>query len=141
MTLGDLNDLERSVLKQLVSGEHSALAPLQAQLLGLKVRSREFTDYGFFTELQVAEGVPPAGVIRGPQWIDGVGATIKGLEYGASFMVHVEDGFLDLLEGFAYIASWPNPVEEYSVHPPTGARGLPTLFDERGRSYPTTGEG
>jgi hypothetical protein len=116
MSTTTMSRLEQEVLKQLLTGDHPVLESLRAQMGHLSVKSREFTGSGFYTELQFDGAAEPASMSEETAWIRGVDATISGLERGAGFMVHVKDGYLDLIEGFTYQEPWPSSIGDFSVH-------------------------
>ena len=47
--------------------------------------------------------------------LSGVAAAIDGLRMGAGFVLFVQDGMLDMLEGFTYDGAWPDRVEAFDV--------------------------
>jgi hypothetical protein len=44
-----------------------------------------------------------------------VAAEIDGAQHGAGFVLFIEDGMLDVLEGFTYDEPWPGRVERFTV--------------------------
>lgn len=111
-----LNALERAVLEKLLAGDHPVLTVLRAQLDSAEVSSRELTGVGFFTHLKVDRSVERAPTPRPRIQVLYVGAEISGLERGASFVLFVSDGYLELLEGFSYDEPWPPEISEFSLH-------------------------
>jgi len=115
----ELIELERSILNLLLAGDNASLALLRTQLEAVTVASREFTGPAFFTQFELSghtEGVPG----RPSLVIGDVYAKIKGLAYGAGFLLFVRDGVLSCLEGYCYgDDGWPREqelVEAYYVH-------------------------
>lgn len=111
----DLTDLERSVIDKLLAGEHPVLEALRGQLRSCRVRSRELTGCGFFTELQVDRGLRVAPTSAEKLRIGDVNAKIGGLEHGAGFVLFVKDGYLDMLEGYSYEEPWPESIDEFEL--------------------------
>lgn len=115
-TLGNMeafSDFERSVLNKALSGDDPILATLREQAHSVQVTEREFTGVGFFLTLAVGDDVPltdPRNFEIGDVW-----AEIDGVEHGATFVLFIRDGRLDLLEGVTIDGPWPEPVGDYRL--------------------------
>lgn len=101
-----MNELERQVLKFALHGEHPALQVLREQLAVAAVSTRTYTGVGFFTHFAVPARAPRLSS-AGRVVIGDVHADVAGLQHGAGFLVFVERGALDLLEGFIFEDAWP----------------------------------
>jgi hypothetical protein len=111
----NLEPLESAVLQKLLDGEHPILAALRHQLGGLCVLTREFSGVGFFTQLKPAvEAVPAPFASRTIRFGD-VLARIPGLEHGAGFLLFVENGRLDMLEGYSFDEPWPARIRDFTL--------------------------
>lgn len=94
-----LTGLEKAVLseicKQLPALDRAAL---EEQIQGISVSKRENTGAGFFTYFVVA----PTAVQRIRSSTTGcyVAATINGLEHALAFILFLNDGRVDYLEGY-----------------------------------------
>lgn len=115
MMARDLTTLERGVLEKLLAGEHPVLEALRRQLGGCRVESRELTGYGFFTELEVDRTLPAAATSTDKLRIGDVNAKISGLDHGAGFVLFVNAGYLDMLEGYSYDEPWPESAGEFAL--------------------------
>jgi hypothetical protein len=73
---------------------------LEAQLATAAVISRENTGAGFYTRFLV-EAVP-ATAIGGKRLREGPTATIGGLQHGMGFILWLNKGYADCLEGYSY---------------------------------------
>ncbi len=111
----ELTPLERDVLAMIVGGNDADFKILQEQVAATHVRARDFTGAGFYTRFEV-----PVGVRR----IDGnktlrlgqhVRAELEGLDFGAGFVLFVNDGAIEVLEGFTYGEAWPSVVGRYAL--------------------------
>ncbi len=93
----NFTDLEKAVLSEISSqypGQHDAL---QAQFAAAIVQRRENTGVGFYTHFIVDHfAAPPINVDR---IIGNVWAEIEGFESPMTFLVFVEDGYANCLEG------------------------------------------
>src|ERR1044071_4444144 len=99
---GDLRPLERDVIATILAPEHLVMRALRGQFDECHVVSRKATGVGFFTTVHVPSHVQPAPAAPGRMHLGDVTATIDGLAHGAGFVLFVQDGVLDMLEGFSY---------------------------------------
>jgi hypothetical protein len=126
-----LSELERAVLSALLAGDDPRLATLGEQLEVATVTGRDVTGAGFFTRFSVP---PPVARVAEPikNPIDDVCAELAGEEHPAGFLLWLEDGALQALEGFSYVESWPQDARLrrlfYVRSEPAGGR---TETDER----------
>ncbi len=92
--------LERAALRSIFA-EHPDLAVgLEQQLADAVVTMRENTGGGFFTTISVSENARP---VDGPRVLGHeTSANVDGLEHGLGFVLFMEEGKLQLLEGFAW---------------------------------------
>jgi hypothetical protein len=102
-----LTAFESDALGALLRGNDPALAILRCQAEVATVRSREHTAVGFFAEIAVPPtAVRPAGV---PSFkLGDVFGTCDGLEGGFGLLLHVSEGLIHLLEGYAFEEHWPD---------------------------------
>ena len=101
-----MNELERAVMNALLAGEDSRLVTLREQLSVADVAERAYTEAGFLTRFSVPGQAPRvAAPIKSP--IDDVCAELTGEEQPAGFLLWLQDGALQSLEGFSYAAKWP----------------------------------
>ena len=127
----ELNDLERAVLEKFLAGDHPVLEKLRLQYKNCYVVKREFTGVGFFTTLAVHDKTLKIPLVTKGLTMWDVTAEIEGLKYGASFVLFIEDGFLDTLEG-ASDDEWPSSYSwfkvEYCGGPEPGKRDWEKLY-------------
>jgi hypothetical protein len=109
-----LTPFEHDAIDAIVSPEHPVFAALRAQLGSCGVSKREFTGVGFFTSLAVAPEIPSAPV-RGRLHLGDVEVSAEGLAHGIGLVLFVEEGRLDVLEGFTYDEPWPKEIVNYSI--------------------------
>ena len=105
--------LERDVIATILRPDHPVMNALRRQFERCHVASRQMTGVGFLTELDT--DVERAPVRPGRLCVGDVTVTIDGLERGAGFLLFVEDGVLDTLEGFTYDEPWPDVIGRYEV--------------------------
>jgi hypothetical protein len=119
-----LTHFEYDVIATILRPDHPVFDALRRQLAACRVGERELTGHGFYTSLIVPPDVAPAPVNRDQLRLDGgIGATMDGLQHGAGFVLWVQKGVLDTLEGFCYEAAWPERIENWAIMPVTVHRG------------------
>jgi hypothetical protein len=110
-----MSTLERAVLEKLLAGDHSSLAALRQQLEVASVGERTFTGVGFMTTLTVPQEAPRAPVQSHMVRMGDVIAEIDGLKHGAGFLLYIQDGVLDALEGYTYDEPWPDTIRRFTL--------------------------
>jgi hypothetical protein len=111
----ELSPMERDVLAAILAPDHPVMNALRRQLDHCRVASRETTGVGFYTHLDIDPAFEPAPVKPGRITLGDVTAEMEGLQRGAGFVLFVEDGVLDLLEGLSYDEPWLNVSGKYEV--------------------------
>ena len=96
-----LTPLERAVLKEICAQYPQDRASLEAQLAAATVSGRQNTGAGFFTDLHVPRDHMHK-VAAGERASGSVIARLDGLAGEMGFVVFLEDGFLNCLEGYVY---------------------------------------
>jgi hypothetical protein len=111
----ELDPLETAVLRKLLDGNDPTLVSLRKQLEGLSVKARERTPAGFFTKFIAPSTGVRAECTEGKLIFGDVEATIAGMQHGAGFLLYVEHGLLQMLEGYSYEENWPREIAEFSL--------------------------
>lgn len=125
--MSELNLLERAVMEKLLAAEDEVFAILREQLEAASVSRREMTGVGFFSHFSIPEAVRRLPGNRSFKFGD-VMATLAGLNYGAGFLLYIEDGLLSMLEGYSFEEPWPQVVQEFEVsYTPGGKRNMEGL--------------
>ena len=115
MTNQPLSRLEREVLAKFLARDDPGAAVLRQQLEVCRVTKRELTGVGFFTDLAVPNAAPRARLGADEVRLSGVLAEIDGLEHGAGFVLYVDGGVLNMLEGYCYDEPWPDHIGTFSL--------------------------
>lgn len=97
-------------MAELIAGENPILHILQQQAELCWVRSRELTGVGFMAEFGLPAHVERLRTDRDRVILSGVNAEIAGLTHGAGFVLYINRGLIDALEGFSYDEPWPTAV-------------------------------
>ena len=110
-----LTAFEAAVLAKLLAGDHPALIALRGQLERASVRSRKFSGAGFFLKFDVPPEAPAASVKSGRVHFGDVAAEFAQLKHGAGFVLFVQDGRLETLEGYSYDEPWLKEPETFEL--------------------------
>lgn len=99
----EFTDLEKAVMHAIFAEMPENQDALERQLDQATVVQRENSGVGFFTTIAVPDDVAPVR-IPSPLSTD-ICANVAGVERGMGFLVFIEDGRLETIEGFSYEAS------------------------------------
>lgn len=94
-------ELEVLIMNKLLEGE--LFADLRNQYKSATIRSREFTGVGFFTTFDV-QNYTPQYSFSGR--IDDVAIEFPDSKGDACFILYIENGIIDTLEGFTIGEDW-----------------------------------
>ncbi len=94
------NPLEEAVLESICRAHPADRTALAAQLSTATFVSRENTGCDFFTHFAVDRN--SSAPIGGERLRNGPTANVDGLTYGMGFILWLEQGYADCLEGYAY---------------------------------------
>jgi len=94
------NPLEQAVLEAICRAHPADRTAIEAQLATATFRSRENTGCGFFTRFATDRN--SSAPIGGERLRNGPAAQIDGMKYGMGFILWLEQGYADCLEGYAY---------------------------------------
>lgn len=106
----EFTPLERSICQWIAS--HCSIPALKEQLENAEIRYREYTGKGYFTGLSVPSAMPRCGFNVSP-----VDPLIRSadLEYGGGSVLFLEDGYLSLLECFAFGETFPMELDNFQL--------------------------
>ena len=92
-------NMETAALRAIFAETPAISSDLQRQLSRATVTKRENTGGGFYTDIAVPDDVPG---VKCPKVLGyATHARVEGLEHGLGFVLFLEDGRLQLLEGYA----------------------------------------
>ena len=112
--MDSLTPFEREAIETILRGDHPALEGLRTQLEHCEVSNREFSGVGFFTTLSVPSEVASVPLTRRLDLGD-VQVSMEGVPDGVGIVLFVDEGRLDMLEGFTYDGPWPRHLGDYSI--------------------------
>jgi hypothetical protein len=98
--MGEFTKLEEAALRSIFAETPELAAVLERQLENASVARRENTGGGFFTTISVPSAAPKVNSERVLGYE--TSAHVVGLEYGFGFVLFMENGALNLLEGYAW---------------------------------------
>ncbi|MCF6249900.1 MAG: hypothetical protein L3J75_01335 [Methylococcaceae bacterium] len=126
--MNNLTKLEKAVLEMLLDGDDAVLVYLKAQLDLVRVENRKMSGAGFFTSFLVSETCKISAMNSSLNFkIDDVHADIEGLDFGAGFLLYVEDGVIRMLEAYSYDEPWPVTTDSFELSYVNGERDLEKL--------------
>jgi len=96
----DFTPLEQAVLRAICEMHPMDRAVLEGQLSTAMILSRENTGAGFYTRFSIERRSGTA--IEGERLRHGPVARIDGLEHGMGFILWINEGYADCLEGYCY---------------------------------------
>jgi hypothetical protein len=102
-----MSEIEAVIVAALLAGDREELAILREQTQHARVRSRRQTGVGFFSYFDVPP-VAPRLTAPGRFRLSDVGAELQNVQHGTGFILWVEHGAIDCLEGFTYADDWPS---------------------------------
>lgn len=106
-------NFENLVMNKLLDGPQDFLISLKKQYLSSKVKSRRFTGYGFFTSFSIPDELVDCSL--GGR-IDDVKARIKQQDDESLFFIlYVENGKIDTLEGFMSYGEFENTYDDLEI--------------------------
>lgn len=123
----DLATLEAKVMKMLLNDNNPILKILYQQYLASSIQSRELTGVGFFTKFIITDNVQR--IHNQPSFAFGdIIAQVDGLKHGASFVLFITKGAIDMLEGYTYNEPWPRVITNLHLSYIKDKRDLPPIL-------------
>ncbi|MBN9409214.1 MAG: hypothetical protein J0H69_08700 [Burkholderiales bacterium] len=103
-----VTSLEKQALDRALDGPQPWMPFLRAQAAVICVKDRRSTGVGQFVEFELPLGVSPVPEeFRDSIFAPSVQVIHPALPYGGSFILWIEDGFINTLECVANAAEWP----------------------------------
>jgi hypothetical protein len=96
-----MNELELTIMNALLDGSGEDLAVLREQAKRSEVAGCEDTGVGFYTRFAVASDAPQLRTLQ-RRHLGDVLAAVDGVEHGMGFVLWIDHGQLDCLEGYTY---------------------------------------
>ncbi len=95
----ELSDLERAVLLAIAEQFPRHGDALRQQVRSASVAQRENTGVGFYTKLRITAG---PRIEDAPSPLGDIGADVDGMTHGMGFLLWLQDGTAETLEGYTY---------------------------------------
>jgi hypothetical protein len=118
MMTPNLTPLEMEVMNWLLDGDDPVLKALKHQFSLVDEITRENTGHGFYLSFQYAkkpESINSYLPVKPNFCFGDVEASIDSLKNGAGFLLWIEAGVLDHLEGYAYDEEWPLQINQFTL--------------------------
>lgn len=128
-----LTKFEGEVLNWLLAEEEPVLDALRMQLTWATVLSKVFTGHGIYINFYLPSDVTPLHKelnVRPRFCFGDVEASIPSLEYGAHFLIWVDDGLLTCLEGYTFDESYPQEISDFQLRYYEASRDWNYLRDQ-----------
>ncbi|MCL4867519.1 MAG: hypothetical protein KJ063_01005 [Anaerolineae bacterium] len=114
-----MNTFEQAVMDKLLWGDDLVLSELREQLAKAVVKERELTGTGFYLTFSLPEDsrklTDQVPNVKSDFCFGDINAEIENLENGASFLIWVKGGKLNILEGYSYHGTWPETIEGFHI--------------------------
>jgi hypothetical protein len=106
--------LEQAVMTMLLDGNDPTLNILRQQYHLATIASRELSGAGFFLNFSIPSHAPRLPANASLQ-LGNVIAKIDGLRHGAGFVLFINHGILDFLEGYSYNEPWSATITNFHL--------------------------
>lgn len=103
------SDFEKKVVFKLLDYDNDVFRKLKKQYLNSMIIKREFTGCGFFTYFLIPDELR-LGCLKGE--IHDVIATLKNSPDTYVFRLVIDDGMIDVLEGFSMFGEWKKTYDD-----------------------------
>lgn len=110
-----LTELEKAVIDKLLVDRKLSPTRSEIDLDAIEVSSRDFSGQGFLTELVPSEQLKIFGSDVSLRWGD-VGARLNAAKVETGYVVYVDDGVINAVEGFTYGDDWPTEIEAIELY-------------------------
>ena len=108
-----LTNFEKSVMEKLLFGLHPCLENLRTQLAHCRAIKREFTGVGFFIFFDIDPKLAYGDVNF---QLGDIHAKVAGVRDGVGFVLFIEKGLINNLEGYTYDEPYPKKIEQYTLN-------------------------
>lgn len=107
-----LNNIEKSIVKHFLSSKGIVVGG--GFFSDLNVSSRELSGVGFLTDLKKSEKFK-IGEGNETYKFGDLGAKINA-SIDTGYLIYVENGFLDAIEGYTYADDWPEDIFQIDIY-------------------------
>lgn len=121
LRISNFENFENKVMEMLLCGENEVLEKLRRQFKTAKVKRREFTGVGFFTDFTVEKNLDFS--INNKTFCYGdVYSNERGIVGDLGFILFIKNGYIDMLEGYTVYDVWPKECESIHLTYDTGGK-------------------
>ena len=104
---------ERTLMLKLLDGDNEILNQLRKQYETAKIKHREFSGVGFFTTFDISDSYKldsnksfQLGDVKGE---------VNNVKNGVGFILFIQEGKINMLEGYTYDEKWPEEITNYRL--------------------------
>lgn len=108
-------DLEIAVLKMMLAHADPPASTAVLDPEAVKVIERAFTGIGVMTSLEQCEGLRLFDKGVALRWGE-IGARLNADRLETGYVVYVDDGYVNTIEGYTYGRDWPREVDRFELY-------------------------
>ncbi len=109
-----LNELEKQIIQQFLDDKCLELMKRDINFDLININYRELTGAGFITELEDCKELKVAYTTQSYKW-GKLGAKLNS-NIDTGYLIYVENGYLNTIEGYTYCEAWPNEVSQIEIY-------------------------
>ena len=109
-----LNKLEKQVIQRFLDDKCLDLIKRNINFDLININYREFTGGGFLTELKRCDELKVTHTTQSYRW-GKVGAKLNS-NFDTDYLIYVDNGYLDAIEGCSYGKGWPDEVNQIEIY-------------------------
>jgi len=108
-------ELEKAVIQRMLADHELKPVRSAVNFDVVTVNDREFTGMGFLTEFERSEELKLFGKGVTLRW-GKVGARLNASKLETGYLVYVDDGYVNTVEGYTYGDEWPEQVSQIELY-------------------------
>ncbi len=109
-----LTDLEKTIVARFLRSKGVNLGDEMVFCDKLSVSKRDFSGVGFMTELNISEKLRIGDRSKSYKW-GHLGAKLNN-SIDTGYLLYIEGGYLNTIEGYTYAEDWPNQIYEIETY-------------------------
>jgi hypothetical protein len=109
-----LNELEKALIKNFLMHSGNFIEDDATFFSTISIKSREYTGVGFFTKFHQTEKLKINHEQKSSR-LGNLGAKLNNA-IDTGYLFYIENGYLELIEGYTYDSDWPNEIHSIYVY-------------------------
>jgi len=110
-----LNKLEKLLMQKFLEDESIKIAKINANFNLVDISDRELTGAGFLTQLKNCDELKVSATNRSFKW-GKLGAKLNSEKIETGYLIYIENGYIDAIEGYTYGEDWPEEIDEIEMY-------------------------